>query len=67
MTLREIPVVGELLESGAEDRVFDTLLLIGPGIILVIALLGRSPLTLGIAIGYLVFFLAYVLYRGVQH
>lgn len=63
----ELPIIGDLLESGAEDRVFDSLLLVGPLLILVIAVAGRSVLTTGLAAAYVVFFVAYVLYRGVRH
>jgi len=66
MTLRDVPVVGDLLEAGAEDRVFDVLLLGGPLLILVIAIVGRSPLTSGGAIIYLLSFSSYILYRGAQ-
>ncbi|MGQ3413303.1 hypothetical protein ACT4ML_13690 [Natrinema sp. LN54] len=67
MRINELPIVGELLESGAEDRIFDSLLLVGPLLILVIALVGRSVLTTGLAAAYVVFFVAYVLYRGIRH
>ncbi|MFB1062786.1 hypothetical protein [Natrinema sp. H-ect4] len=66
MRANDLPIVGELLESGAEDRVFDSLLLVGPLLILFIALVGRSILTTGLALSYVVFFTAYVLYRGVR-
>ncbi|ELY64473.1 hypothetical protein [Natrinema versiforme] len=67
MRVSELPIVGDLLESGAEDRVFDSLLLVGPLLILVIAVAGRSALTTGLAAAYVMFFVAYVLYRGVRH
>ncbi|QCS42438.1 hypothetical protein [Natrinema versiforme] len=67
MRINELPIVGELLESGAEDRIFDSLLLVGPLLILVIALVGRSVVTTGLAAAYVVFFVAYVLYRGIRH
>ncbi|MBZ6493987.1 hypothetical protein [Natrinema longum] len=66
MNVGDVPIVGELLEAGAEDRVFDSLLLIGPLLILVIALVGRSRLTTGLAAAYVGFFAAYVLFRGVR-
>ncbi|SEP95173.1 hypothetical protein [Natrinema salaciae] len=67
MKIGDIPVVGELLESGAEDRVFDSLLLVGPLLILFIAVVGRSVLTTGLAVTYVVFFVVYVLYRGIRN
>ncbi|QLG48220.1 hypothetical protein [Natrinema halophilum] len=66
MTVSDLPVVGQLLESGAEDRVFDGLLLIGPVLIVGIAILGRSVITTGIATTYVLFFVAYILYLGVR-
>ncbi|WP_222918637.1 hypothetical protein [Natrinema sp. SYSU A 869] len=63
----ELPLVGQVFESGAEDRVFDSLLLVGPVIILLIVAVGRSLLTTSIAVGYVLFFVAYVLYRGVRN
>lgn len=67
MRASNLPIVGELLESGAEDRVFDSLLFVGPLLILFIALVGRSTLTTGLAVSYVIFFTAYVLYRGVRN
>ncbi|RZV06677.1 hypothetical protein BDK88_3704 [Natrinema hispanicum] len=64
MNLRGLPVVGDLLEAGAEDRVFDVLLLVGPLLILFIAVVGRSVLTSGGAIIYILFFILYIIYRG---
>ncbi len=66
MNLADVPIVGELLEAGAEDRVFDSLLLAGPILVLLIAVVGRSTLTTGIVVAYLLFFVGYVLYRGVS-
>ncbi|MFD1564395.1 hypothetical protein ACFR99_12640 [Haloarchaeobius amylolyticus] len=66
MNLRDLPVVGELLEAGAEDRVFDVLLLLGPLIILFIAVVGRSIFTSGVAITYILFFISYIIYRSVR-
>lgn len=60
----DLPIAGELLEVGAEDPVFDWLLLAGPFLIILVAIAGRSLLTTGIAIGYLLLFLTYVLYQG---
>ncbi|ELZ20043.1 hypothetical protein [Natrinema limicola] len=65
MKIGDLPYVGDPLEEGAEDRVFDSLLLLGPVIVALIAVLGRSALTTGIAIAYLSSFVGYVLYRGV--
>ena len=32
MMLRDLPVVSYVFEAGADDRIFDSLLLIGPGL-----------------------------------
>ena len=66
MRLRDLPVVSNVVEAGADDRVFDSLLFAGPFIIGVIALLGRSLFTEGVAVAYLAAFVTYTLYRGVQ-
>lgn len=62
----DLPVVSHVFESGADDRVFDSLLLVGPLVIAVVALFGRSLLTELLAGAYIGTFVAYVLYRGVQ-
>ncbi|QGN06027.1 hypothetical protein Hrd1104_01115 [Halorhabdus sp. CBA1104] len=64
MNLADLPIVGTVYESGADDRIFDGLLLVGPLVVVVIAALGRSLLTELLAVAYLVVFLGYVLYRG---
>ena len=65
MKITDVPLVSNVFESGANDRVFDWLLLIGPPVIAFIAVLGRSTATQLLAVTYLVVFVAYVLYRGV--
>jgi hypothetical protein len=64
MKLRTLPVVSTVFEAGANDRVFDSLLLVGPLVIGAVVVLGRSPITEVLAIAYITVFLAYVLYRG---
>jgi hypothetical protein len=66
MKSRDIPVVSAVFEAGADDRVFDSLLLIGPLVIGLIVVLGRSLVTEAIAIAYIAVFVGYTLYRGVQ-
>ncbi|MFD1687666.1 hypothetical protein [Halolamina salifodinae] len=66
MKFRELPLVAHVFESGADDRVFDSLLLLGPPLILLIAVLGRSLATELLAVAYLVAFVGYALYRGVR-
>ncbi|MBS1263531.1 MAG: hypothetical protein MAG715_00714 [Methanonatronarchaeales archaeon] len=60
------PPIGTFLEFGPEDPVFGLLLLAGPAVVALIAASGRTPLTLGITAGYVVFFFSYVLYRGTR-
>ena len=65
MNPRDLPVLSHVFESGADDRVFDSLLLLGLPLILLISVLGRSLATELLAIAYLAAFVGYVLYRGV--
>jgi hypothetical protein len=62
--LRDIPIVASVVDAGADDRVFDSMLLVGPVVIAVIALLGRSVVTELLAVAYIVTFVSYVLYRA---
>lgn len=64
MRPREIPGVASVIEAGAEDRVFDALLLVGPLVIVLVALLHRSILTEIVAGGYIAVFVLYTLYQG---
>lgn len=66
MKSRDIPVVSAVFEAGADDRVFDSLLLTGPLVIGLIVVLGRSFVTEAIAIAYIAVFVGYTLYRAVQ-
>lgn len=70
MTLRDIPVVSAVVsavvEAGPDDPVFDSLLLLGLPVIVVIAVLGRWWLTEALALAYLVAFVGYVAYRGIR-
>lgn len=61
MNLGRIPLVGWILASGPDDRVFDALLLIGPVIIALIALLGRSLVVEAIVVVFLVAIVGHVL------
>lgn len=66
MNPSDVPVISIVFESGAEDRVFDSILLIGPLVIVCIAVAGRSLLTEGLAVAYIGVFVTYVLYRWTQ-
>ncbi len=66
MRLRDLPAVSYVFEAGADDLVFDSLLLVGPLVIGSIVVLERSLFTEVLAVVYLAVFVTYVLYRGVQ-
>lgn len=61
MKFGDLPVIELVFESGAKDRVFDGLLLVGPLVIVAIAVFGRSVVTAGIAVAYLAAFVLHVL------
>ncbi|GAB7012845.1 hypothetical protein [Halolamina salina] len=66
MRLDDIPLVFDVFDAGPDDRVFDSLLLIGPPVVALIVVLGRSLLTEGLAVAYIAVFVAYVLYQAVR-
>jgi hypothetical protein len=63
---RDLPVVSAVVEAGADDRIFDSLLLIGPLVIGLIVILGRSLITEAVAIVYIATFVGYTLYRAIR-
>ncbi|WP_323676276.1 hypothetical protein [Halorubellus sp. PRR65] len=62
----KLPVIESVFEAGADDRVFDSLLLLGPLVIVLVVVLGRSVVTEVLALGYIAVFVTYALYRGLQ-
>lgn len=66
MKLRNVPIVSDVFEAGADDRVFDSLLLIGPLVIGLIVLLGHSVVTETLAVAYIAVFITYALYQGIR-
>ena len=66
MMLRDLPVVSAVVEAGADDRIFDLLLLIGSLVIGLIVLLGRSFVTEAVAVVYIAVFVGYTLYRAIR-
>jgi len=66
MQLEDIPVVGPLLAAGADDRVFDALLVLGPVIIIAINLLGRNLAAIILAVAYTGGFSVYIGYKGIR-
>jgi hypothetical protein len=65
VTPTDLPLVSAVVDAGADDRIFDSLLLLGPLVVAVIVLLGRSMLTEVLAVAYIAVFVGYGLYRGV--
>jgi len=66
MRPQDLPVVSSVFEAGADNRVFDSLLLVGPFVIGVIVVLDRSFVTAVLAVAYIAVFVTYTLYRGVR-
>ncbi|GAB6861988.1 hypothetical protein ACFR97_03810 [Haloplanus litoreus] len=64
MNPRDLPVISDVFEAGADDRVFDSLLLLGPLVIGLVVVLDRSFVTETLALAYIAVFVGYVLYRG---
>lgn len=64
MTPRSLPLIRFLNEAGPDDRVFDGMLLAGPIIIVIIAIVGRTNLTSGLVWLYIIAIFGYVLYKG---
>lgn len=65
MKLGDLPVISYVFETGA-DRVFNSLLLLGPPVIGLVVILGRSLLTEVLAVVYVAVFVTYALYQGIQ-
>lgn len=64
MRLEQIPFVGPLLAAGADDHVFDALLVMGPVVIVAIAILGRTPVSISLAALYIGWFVGYVGFKA---
>lgn len=62
----DVPFIGSLSHEG-RGRGFDVLILCGPLLIAVLALLGRSPLTTALAAGYVSAFVLYTLTKSVRY
>ncbi|SHG96171.1 hypothetical protein [Halobaculum gomorrense] len=52
----DLPVVRTVLRTGADDRGYDALLLAGPVVLALVAVLGRGPSTTALAAGYIAAF-----------
>lgn len=66
MNATDLPLVDHVVSFGPDSRIFDALLLSGPFIVALIVLLGRTTVTSGLAIGYLVLFVTGVAYEAVE-
>lgn len=66
MKLGDLPVISTVFEAGADNRIFDSLLLLGPFVIILIIVLNRSLVTEALVVAYLGVFVTYVLYRGAR-
>lgn len=64
MSVDDLPILGPVLDAGADDRIFDGLLLAGPVLVCVLALVGRTTATTAVAAGYLAVFAGYTLYKA---
>lgn len=65
-SLEDVPFLGSLSHE-SRGRGFDALILCGPLLIAVLALLGRSPLTTALAAGYVAAFVLYTLVKHVRY
>lgn len=61
-----LPFISNVSGAGPKNRVYDSLLLFGPIVILLVWLIGRSTLTIVLASLYILTLFGYVLYRGVK-
>lgn len=66
MNITDLPLVEHVISIGPDSRIFDSLLVSGPLIVVLIVLFGRNTVTFGLAIGYLLLFVAGVVYEAVD-
>jgi hypothetical protein len=62
----DLPIVRAVVENGADDRVYDTAMVAGVLLLAVIAALGRTMLTEGLVVAYLLGFSGYIVYNGLR-
>lgn len=63
MKLGDLPLISYVFEAGADNRVFDSLLLLGPLVIGLVVILGRSLLTEVLVVVYIAVFVTHALYQ----
>jgi len=66
MKLHDVPVVASVVEAGADDSILDALLLLGPVVVVLVVLFGRTVVTEGVALAYIGVLVGHTLYRGVE-
>lgn len=66
MNLEKIPFIGSIVNSRADYRVYDLFIVIGPLIIILAGVLGRTIFTSALAAGYILAFIMYILYKGIS-
>lgn len=64
MKLRALPILRRLEDVGPRDPVFDLFVLVGPVVIALIALFGRTVVTMTTTAAYVLGFLAYLGWNG---
>jgi hypothetical protein len=60
---QDLPLVGRLLAFGPDDVVYDSLILLGPVVVLLFTLAGRSPVTVAAGMAYVAVFVVAVARR----
>ena len=66
MNPENFPYVGAVFRFGANDRVLDSILLLGPVVILVLVIFGRTAFTTILTASYIFAFTGYVIYNGLR-
>mgnify|MGYP000335405060 CR=1 FL=1 len=66
MSPETLPVIGPIINTGPNDRLFDGLLFLGPILLLLIAVLGRRPFTVVFAFAYVIAFLAHIVHNNLR-
>jgi len=62
----QLPVVSAVFRFGAQDRALDSILLLGPVVILAFVIFGRNLFTEAVTGLYVLSFIGYVLYKGIR-
>lgn len=65
MTPEDIPVLGTLFEVGAKSRLYDAMMLLGPILIVLIAIVGRTEVTTVSAGIFVITLPLYILFQSV--